>query len=143
MLESLGQNSSLLISLRKDGKMAQPKRKILEEGDYDLYIHEATLWSSKIREVTAYKVSLSRTPRGKPITWLMLFDGAARLWAVQLAEYCIKSDLPWPSFRLHKDVLDVLKVLKRKRVSLRICIVHRSMDGELIFSDPKLLRPSS
>ncbi len=124
--------------------MAKRERKILEEGDYDLYIQDVALWTGKFQDrAIAPKVSLSNSPRGKPIVWLYLFDGAARLWATRLAEHCLSADLPWPSFRLYKDVTEVLKTLKRKRVPLRVRIEHRSMNGEAIFLGCVLLRPKS
>ena len=78
--------------------MAQSKEKLpLEEGECELYIHNACYCEG--RSAPYIKVDLALTPRGKRVTNLFLsLTYYARVWAVQLAEYCIDYDLPWPEF---------------------------------------------
>lgn len=123
--------------------MAQRERKIIEEGDHDLYIQDAAVWISH-RETQAIKVAVSLSPRGKPVAWVYLFAPLARLWAVQLAEYCVEADLPWPHFRQDEDIINVLKSLKRNLVCLRVQVIHRLHKSEdIVFTDTRLLRPNS
>ena len=122
--------------------MTLARHKILEEGTHYFYIRGAEIWVPQSRPITIIKVSLSHTRRGKPACVLYLHPITAKLWAVQLAEYCMDAGLPWPEFNRNDDTINVIKSLKRKHAVLRVQVTHRSMDGETFYPDAKLLRPS-
>lgn len=120
--------------------MAQVRNELIEEGDHDLYIREVGFYTGA--KSTATKIALAFRPRGKRVAWLYLLHSEhARVWAVQLAEYCRENGLPWPSFGKTENIMNTLSALKRQKVQLRVRINHRTYE-EIFYAVATLLRPA-
>jgi len=119
--------------------MEQHETQLLEEGNYELYIHDT---KEKLGFSRPYiRVSLSKYRSAAPVCSIYLPSGrnAENTWGKTLKEYGEKAQLPKPYYAEVMPIVDFIQALKDRNVKLNVSVKHRTCENQT-YVDARLER---